>query len=618
MTPVGNQYWRFGFTITVFLGLFAALGYRLHYLQVDEGQRLSELGSRQHDRTWVLPAARGNIYDGSGAPLAESTGTWVLTADPLYMEDRLRATVELSRILGIPRDQLRAQFEAQRNGRRIARGLDEGQADAIKKLDLAGVYLRREFTRIYREGAMAAHVLGFVDGDGKGGAGIEHSFERQLAGVAGHETLMIDAHGTPVLSGCESVPAKQGASVQLTVDLTLQRLLEKELMAGVEKHQPKNATAILVRPTTGEIVAMASWPSYSPADHEGLDGASMRNNAIGFVYEPGSTMKPLVAGAAVAEKLTTWSENIFCEHGRWTYREGKAARTISDHSYSHGGHAMLSVTQGIAQSDNILMAKLGLRLGPERLHDWEVSFGFGRKTGICLPGEDAGIMLPKKSWSDLGACMSVPMGHEIAVTPLQLVMAHAAIANGGVWLPPRLVKRVYTPGADGRLEDLPLPALPEAKRMFTTEDALEIQEAMTHTMTEGTGKGADLVGYSAAGKTGTAEKIVDGHYSDQHHVGSFVCWAPACRGIKPELLCLVVIDDSSRNGHYGAETAAPIVQRILQQALEAKGVAKDMPVPESKPLPSPQPVQRQSQDSRQQVARSDVPPRDPARERRSR
>ncbi|MBA2480373.1 MAG: penicillin-binding protein 2 [Planctomycetes bacterium] len=574
MSPVGPQYWRFGFTIAIFIALFASVGYRLHHLQIDEGQRLAELGSRQHDRRWAIPAARGNLYDEDGCPLAESVGTWTLTADPVYMEDRLRATVELSRILGTPRDALRTHFEATRNGRTIARGLDDRQADAIRALNLSGVYLRRQFTRMYREGGLAAHVLGFVSADSTGGAGIERALDKQMAGVAGHETLMIDAHGTPVLTGSESTPAKPGAHVQLTLNVVLQRILEKEVAATVERHAPKNVAAIVVRPSTGEIVAMASWPSFSPADLSGLDDKSMRNNALSFVYEPGSTMKPLVAGAAVAEKLTTWSENIYCERGRWTYRDGKSARTITDHSVTHGGHTMLSVTQGIALSDNILMAKLGLRLGAERLFRWETAFNMGRKTGICLPGEDAGIMLPRARWTVLGSCMSVPMGHEIAVTPLQLAMAHAAVANGGVWLPPRVVKRVYGLDAAGETVDLTLPALATPRRIFTSEDAFEIQNAMTHTMTEGTGKAADLDGYTAAGKTGTAEKLVNGRYSHESHVGSFVCWAPAERGVKPELLCLAVVDDPTRNGHYGSETAAPMVQHVLQQSLEYLRVPK--------------------------------------------
>jgi cell division protein FtsI/penicillin-binding protein 2 len=593
MDQPGPQIWRFGMTLAVFLGLFALVGVRLQHLQLAQGSHLAEMGSKQRERTWYLPAPRGNIVDASGAPLAESSASWTLYADPLYMVDRLRATVELARILGVDRARLREQFESQRNGRVLARGLDDKRADAIKALGIEGVYVSRDFTRIYREGGLAAHALGFVDGDGHGGGGVELLMDKLLSGTPGKESVSIDAHGQPLANDSVHIQPKAGAQVQLTIDLVLQRIVEKELIAEVEASHPANAAALLIDPMRGDILALASWPSYQPADHQGLDAASMRDNAIGFVYEPGSVMKPLVAGAAVSDHLAQWNERIFCEHGKWTYRFGNAERTITDHSLASGGHGMLTVTQGIALSDNILMAKLGLRIGPERLWQWETAFGFGRRTGIALPGEDAGIMLPKARWTVLGSTMSVPMGHEIAVTPLQMAMAHAAIAHGGVWQPPRIIARITSTDDNGQTIDLPIPALPPSRRIYDSEEAAEIQDAMTHTMTEGTGKDVQLDGYTAAGKTGTAEKLVDGHYSHDHHVGSFVCWAPATRGVSPALLCLVVIDDPSVGGHYGAQNAAPTVQKILQQALEERGVPRQTPPEEPHELPpvGPPPAQ---------------------------
>ncbi len=572
--PISRQPWRFGLAIAGFIGLLSWVGWRLYDLQVVQGDQLALMGARQTNRTWVLPAARGSFYDSNGMPLVESGATWAISCDPRYMEDRLTATVQLSRILGVPRDTLRAQFESNRNGRQLAKGVPDEVAKRIKDLKLTGVYVRNEFTRMYREGSLAAHVLGFIQADGKGVAGLEAQFNGLLSGVPGKEILQIDAVGKPVMSGLESIPPQPGADIQLTIDAVFQRSLEKELAVAIEKHAPKRAAGIVIRPATGEILALASWPAFDPATRAGVDGEALRNNVTQLVYEPGSTFKPLIAGAAVHEKLTTFNETIFCEHGRWTFREGRSARTITDHSLKNGGHANLTVTQGIALSDNILMAKLGIRLGTDRLFGWVQNLGFGHKSGICLPGEEVGIVPARKRWTVMSECMSIPMGHNIAVTPLQLAMAHAAVANGGMWNPPRLIRRIYTDGADGQV-DLPLPALEPPRRMYESIDAAAIQEAMTHTMTEGTGKKADLDGYTAAGKTGTAEKLVDGHYSDEHHVGSFVCWAPAEVGKRPELLALVVIDDASKNGHYGAETAAPVVQRVLQAGLEHLKVPKN-------------------------------------------
>lgn len=575
--------WRAALLLAVFACLFGVLGFRLHALQVTQREHLVSLGERQRIRSYVLPASRGGIYDVTGAPIAVSRTAWTLRADPTRMDDRLRATVELARVIpGLDRDELRRHFESGRDGRTLIRGLNDEQAAAVRALKLKHVALERESERMWPGGAIAAHVVGFVNADGRGGAGIEQAIDQSLAGTPGRETMQVDALGKPVLDGSgETVAAANGANLQLTIDVPVQLELEGALAEAAAKHRPLGAAGLVVRPATGEIVAMASWPAFDPRVREGLTPEAMQNRAVQMVYEPGSTLKPLVAGAAAAEGLARWEERIFCEHGRWTNRVGRASRTITDHSVTHGGHGELTVIEGIALSDNILMAKLGQRLGPERLYDWIVRLNFGRRLGICLPGEGAGIVNPRSRWNLLGACMSVPMGHEIAVTPLQLAMAHAAVANRGTWLPPLLAKRMWQDDPGGP-RDLPLPHIGSPVRVFAEADAAQIEMAMTHTMTKGTGRKADLDGYVAAGKTGTTMKLVDGRYSDQAHVGSFVCWAPAQPGapVADKLLCLIAVDQPSENGHYGSEVAAPYVQRVLQFALERARVPKiDKPAP---------------------------------------
>lgn len=579
--------WRAALLLAVFVCLFGLLGFRLHTLQVEQSGELRAIGEKQRVRTWTLPANRGAVYDGSGAPVVVSQSGWTLAADPSFMDDRLRATVEIARIVpGLEREALRAQFESGKNGRTLAKGLSDEQATAVRALKLTGLTLTRESLRAWPGGPVAGHVVGFVNTDGKGGGGIEQTLDARLSGTPGKETLQVDAMGKPVLDASgETLPPVHGANVQMTIEVPVQHELEAALAEAGEKHAPKGAAGIVIRVATGEIVAMASWPTFDPLDRATFSPDALNNRAVQLVYEPGSTFKPLVAGAAEAEGLTRFDEVIYCERGRWTNRVGKAARTITDHSVTHGGHGNLTVTEGIALSDNILMAKLGLRLGPERLYDWVVRLHFGRKLGICLPGEGAGIVNAKSKWNQLGACMSVPMGHEIAVTPLQLAMAHAAIANRGTWLPPRLIKRIWQEGEAGS-RDLPLPPdAGTAGAVFEAGDAAQIEQAMTHTMTEGTGKKADLDGYIAAGKTGTTMKLVNGRYSDTEHVGSFVCWAPAQpdAAVADKLLCLIAVDDATKNGHYGSEVAAPYVQRVLQFALERARVPKvDKPEPPKK------------------------------------
>jgi cell division protein FtsI (penicillin-binding protein 3) len=570
--------------MATFIGLGAWLGLRLYQLQIVQSEHLAVMGNRQTDRVWPLPAPRGSLLDANGMPLVESQGSWTITCDPRYMDNRLGATVALSEILNLPRDTLRAQFESNRNGRLLAKNVDDATAEKIKALvhskdeakRLTGVYVRREFTRLYRERDLAAHVLGFTQADGKGAAGVELQFNNLLGGTPGKEILQIDNKGNPVLSGLESIPAKPGANVQLTLDVVIQRELEKALLAAVEKHSPLRAAGIVMRPATGEILAMASWPSFDPSTRAGVSGEAQRNNVTQLNYEPGSTFKPLIAGAAVHEKLTSFNDTIFCERGKWIYREGKASRTVTDHSLKTGGHGNLTVTDGIAKSDNILMAKLGVRLGVEKTYSWLTNLGFGKKTGISLPGEAVGSIPARKRWSVMWECISTSFGHGVMVTPMQLIAAHAAIANGGMWNPPRLVRRIYTVD-EGKQSDLPLPALEPPRRMYSAVDAAAIQEAMTHTMDDGgTGAALELDGYVSAGKTGTAEKVIDGHYSkDGRAVGSFVCWAPADAAHKPELIALVVIDDSTKNGHYGGTTAGPTVQKVLQASLEYLKIPKD-------------------------------------------
>lgn len=578
--PITAQPWRTGLTMLVFAGLFGYVAFRLQYLQIDESKRLVELGERQRTRTWTIQAPRGGLYDADGSPLAVSDGTWNITADPVYMDDRLRATVELSRILDLPREELRQEFELPRNGRTIARGITDEQANQVKALKLGGVYVRREFVRRYPEGPLAAHTLGFVLRDGKGGAGIEQVFDSDLSGTPGKEIVTVDALGKPSLTDAESIPAQPGAHVQLTISAPIQRILETALLEQIAKCKPLSAAGIVIRPGTGEVVAMASWPTFDPTDLSKLQVSALRNNVLTFPYEPGSTMKPLFAGAAVADGLTTFTEMINCEKGAWTYREGRAARTMREKT---GGHGILSVIDGIAYSDNILMAKLGVRMQPERMKEWMKLFGFGRTLGFTLPGEEPGILPRAEKWTRINEGMSLPIGHGFMVTPLQLAMANAAVANGGVWLPPRLVKRMWTIGEGERERDLPLPPLPEPRRIYTPEVAAALQQAMTHTLTEGTAKSAELDGYTAAGKTGTAEKVINGRYSNGNNIGSFICWAPAEPTLRPELLCLVVVDDPSVGKGFGSVVAAPVVQQVLQKSLEYLRVPKHPAAEPEKP-----------------------------------
>lgn len=573
--PVLPQSGRFIAILAAFIVIAATIVWRLYDIQVQRRDDLAALAERRGLRTWEISAPRGTIVDAQGTPMATSVARWALYADPAYMTDKLSATVAISSITEIPRDELRRHFEAPTNGRLISRGLNDSQAEAIREHALAGIHLRREYQREYPLRSIAPHVLGFVLHNGTGGMGIEQRFNAVLAGVPGRERLRVDAYGRPVLlddGSSQRVDAVPGNHVQLTIIEAIQRKAEEALVAAAEKHKPASACVVVLRPTTGEVVALASWPSYDIQDFQRANPQSFANHALNFVYESGSTMKPLIAGAAVADGLASWDEAIDCEGGIWRFQ----GRTIHDHSYKHGGHGMLQVADIIAKSDNIGMAKLGLRLGPQRLYEWVRTFGFGQPTGILLPGEEQGIVRPKSLWNKRGSCMSVPMGHELAVTPLQMACAHAAVANGGIWRPPQIVHDVFTLDPEtNRRKHLGTDRGSEPRRILSVRDAAQVQDAMRRTMTSGTGKRLQLDGYSSAGKTGTTEKLIDGEYRDDRHIGSFVGWAPASIERPAEFLALAVMDDPQENGYYGSQTGGPVVQEVLQFALEYAGVQPD-------------------------------------------
>ena len=573
LVPAPNQYGRMAIMLVAFVLLFGVLVHRLHHLQVAESAVLTARAEAIGRARLEIPAARGSIVDAHGEPLARVVPSWHLFADAGYMDDKLKATVYLSRILDLSRDELRRRLDSNGNGLRIARHISDEQAAAIEALGIDHMYLRRAYERQYPLATSAALVTGFLNAEEHGGGGLELVLDQHLRGQPGHKPIRRDARNRIVIDRHgDRIDARPGAHVQVTIESDLQQLLHDRLSTALEHHQARGAYGVMIRPTTGEIVALASLPCFDPhqaAEDFARDPDLFRNGVVQFAYESGSTIKPLIAGAVVSDGLFDWETRIDCERGRWTARVGRSPRVItSSHPYG-----LLSVAEGVAKSDNILMAKMVLRMPAERLHDWVAHAGFGAVTGIDLPGEEPGRLTTRNRWTQLHTAVSVAMGYEILVTPLQMALAHGAIANRGVWMPPRLINRIYTIDSEsGRQVDLPVPAAPRRRQLFKADEALRVQAVMARTMTEGTGRRAQLTGYTSAGKTGTTRKFVDGAYSSSHHIGSFVAWAPADPDREPELLCLVVIDEPQANGYYGSQTAAPVVQQVLQEGLERLGV----------------------------------------------
>jgi cell division protein FtsI (penicillin-binding protein 3) len=486
---------------------------------------------------------------------------------------------QLSTILRLDKAELIAKLDRFRAKRFlwIKRRLSDAEIQQVAQLPWpVGTHgYRDEFLRKYPQGHLASHVLGLRNIDSVGKGGVEESLDHLIEGAPGRRRLVRDAMGRIVEVDFDSDNEPQRfESVQLTLDVAIQMFAERELDTVVKEHSPEAACAIVLDPRSGEVLAMASRPTYSPNDLSNVAPNTWKNQAINIVYEPGSTFKPFVVAWALQNKLIQRDEVFFCEHQE--YRMGN--RVLHDH-HSYGD---LNVVDILVKSSNIGMAKIGERLTNDGLFQAAQVFGFGQPTGIELPGELRGILRPRRKWNGYSTG-SIPMGHEIAVTPLQLIAAHASLANGGRLITPRILKGVQGSRLDSSSSgfytsvDEPEVAQPASIVSPTVDSSVAkwvVSEPMTQVVERGTGKKAKLKGYSVFGKTGTAQKIdlENGGYSDDEHVASFVCGAPSNN---PQLLVLVVVDEPHGGIHGGGAVAAPVAARILQRSLTHLRIAPD-------------------------------------------
>jgi cell division protein FtsI/penicillin-binding protein 2 len=532
---------------------------RLIQLQATQHAQLQVRVARQSVHREVLPARPGDILDRSGQALAMTIECESLFAVPAKISDPLRFAWQVSSILNLNTDELYNSLLQSREKQFlwIRRRLNEQQAEQIRNLDLpAGSWgLRTEFLRRYLHDGYAAHVIGLRDIDNRGQGGLEESLDQALRGVDGVRVFARDARGVLMdVDQQQSRPARAGRSVVSSIDLPLQIRTEQLLDELVQEWRPKGACAIVMEPWSGEVLSMASRPAFHPERLESVDERAWKNLAVSAVFEPGSTFKPMITGWALERGCLQRDEQIDCSYG--VYRMGP--RVLHDH-HSYG---RLSVTDVLVKSSNIGMAKIGEKLGLDQLYEGVKSFGFGRLTGIELPGELPGIVHPRADWT-IYSLGSIPMGQELAVTPLQLLTAHAALANGGQLRRPTLLRRSLQP--ELATADTATVAAGEAvDSLLLSRETAEwlVREPMRQVVERGTAKAARLPGISLFGKTGTAQKLdpETGTYSDRAWVVSFVCGAPA---EAPRVVVLVMVDEPTAPGiHYGGTVAAPTAARL--------------------------------------------------------
>jgi cell division protein FtsI (penicillin-binding protein 3) len=556
---VGRKDWRgravprLGFVLVLFTAWVLGVEARIFYLQVLESEWLGRLAEQQQERTITVPAPRGDILDRHGALLAYSVDMDTIGAVPASAGAPEAAVAKLCSALGdcSKREaaKLVERFRTNRTYALVRRKVPPEQAKRVRQLDLEWVVWSKEPRRFYPNVSLAAHLLGYVGLDDVGLGGLENAYDQRVKGRPGKLLVQRDVSGRAFSSNVGQ-PAVPGAILELTVDRHLQYIAERELRAGVVENRAQGGSAIILDPKTGEILALANEPTFNPNVYWEADASRWRNRAIQDIYEPGSTFKMVTASAAL-ETGTMRSDELI-DTGNGVIRVG--SRVVDE--YEGHRYGVLSLTDVMVKSSNVGAIKVGFRVGARNLDRYVRLFGFGTRLSRDFRGENAGLVWPlERSESTL---MSVSMGYEIGVTPLQMATAASAIANGGEMVEPRVLRAVI----EGNRRTAVQPRV--LRRVISPKTAAAMTAIMEQVVERGTAKAARVEGYTIAGKTGTAAKLVGRYYSKSDYNASFVGFLPSR---DPRLTILVVIDTPRGRGYAGGVVAAPIFKRIAEASL---------------------------------------------------
>jgi cell division protein FtsI (penicillin-binding protein 3) len=573
---------RFVYVAMFFCFWAAAIAVRLTWLQVVRHGEFVERAKQQQQRTFEVAPHRGVLYDRNLRELAMTVSADSVYAVPSELGDnRASDAALLAKIVHVdPMDrftseqQIDARFNDSRHFAWVARRLDPEIANRVRELNLKGIYFQKEFKRFYPNGELAAQTLGYVGTDDAGLGGLERKFDDELHGEPGHELTAIDAK-RHVLGSDVNEPMP-GENLVLAIDSNIQYMAERALDAQMAKVKAAHGTIVVQDPRTGQILALAVSPRFNPNDARHMDATSLINLAVSDVYEPGSTFKLVTYSAALDAAGVQPTDIVDCQGGAMTMY----GRTLHDDKSDHFGR--VTVQYALEHSSDVGAAKMALKVGPDKFYSYIKGFGFGDRSGIELPSETRGLLEPPHKWGAT-SILSIAIGQEVAVTPVQLVTMVSTIANGGVYMPPHvLLQSTDEMRGDPRLSAEPfhpvyqLPStLPDgAHRVITELTAAKMRSMMAGIVIEGSGKAAQLNGYSSAGKTGTAQKIdpKTHTYSHTQLVASFAGFAPVSA---PAISVAVVIDTPTVGSLYGAEVSAPVFREVAQQVLEYLGVPHD-------------------------------------------
>jgi cell division protein FtsI (penicillin-binding protein 3) len=568
-----------------------AVGARLAHLQLGQHEQLAARARNQQLGAIETSPTRGQVLDRQGRELARSLDTESFFADPREVTDVDGTARRIASVTGQSKDELAARLrDAQESKKKfiwLIRRLDLPTATKLDAMELSGVYSRKEPKRFYPNDSLAAHVLGFVGTDEIGLGGVEQFYNEKIRGESGKVFMERDGSSERRVFDSYEVQPHPGQTLVLTIDQTIQYRTEQALFSAVERAHAKSGTAIVMDPHTGEILALANAPAFDPNQPAKESPESRTNGALQNIYEPGSTFKVVAYSAAIEKGLVTPEDSINCQMGQITV----AGRLIHDHK----PFGVLTVSDALAQSSNVGAIKLGLLVGNDSMYEFSRRLGFGSRTGIDLPGESAGLLRPLNRWqpSSIG---SIAMGQEIGVTPLQMATAYSVLANGGSWVKPHVLRELRAPD-----NTILFQAKIESRPVLKPETVHALRGMLEGVTLHGTARKAQVEGYSAAGKTGTAQKIdpQTRGYSATKYIGSFVGFAPVNN---PAVVIIVVIDEP-QGAYHGGDVAAPVFREIAEQILPELSVTPDVEMKSGGELiaqsaqPSPQEIQEAQRDN---------------------
>jgi cell division protein FtsI (penicillin-binding protein 3)/stage V sporulation protein D (sporulation-specific penicillin-binding protein) len=554
---------------------FTTISFNLIQIQLVQHAKYWRLAVENHTHREAIPARRGSFYDSDGNILAQTQRVFDIRLDDQMMNaDHPDLNLpRIAQLLQIPLATITASFNPKNRNQLLAESQDEGTVTKLRALKLDSLIYNERDLRIYPNNELGAHLLGFTDASGHGVVGMEKEMDKLLSGTPGERQVERDAkkHEIAVYQDHE-IPAIDGDHVTLTIKMAIQHVVEDQLDQIAQTYTPNAAYIIVMDPQTGDILAMGSRPTYDPNDRATYKPENIRNRCITDAVEPGSVFKIITLAGAINEGEVNLDTQIFCENGHFLY-DGREL-----HDDESAGFGWLPVKEVMAQSSNIGFAKIALTyLHEDGLYKYATAFGIGQRTGIMGDqGESSGLLRPVSKWSGV-SITHIPMGQEVLASPIQLVTAMSVVANGGKLMVPHLAKQVVD--ENGAVVKTYTPQI--VRQVITANAANEVAKALQQVTITGTAKNIHITdstgaGWSFAGKTGTAQKFIDGAYSHDHHVASFIGFMPA---EDPAFVCLVMVDDPHTKNYYGAQVSAPVFANIAKQLAQIMNIPTDIPAP---------------------------------------